>query len=63
MFLAKLPKVPHRPAYANMIEFTTIEELDNIATDVDLMRVQSLMICERVLGIHHKDTLFRLMFR
>lgn len=38
-------------------------ELDNIAVDVDAMRVQSLLICERVLGIHHKDTLFRLMFR
>lgn len=27
------------------------------------MRIQSLLICERVLGIQHKDMLFRLMFR
>ena len=38
-------------------------ELDNIAGDVDAMRIQSLLICERVLGLGHKDTLFRLMFR
>jgi hypothetical protein len=38
-------------------------ELENIAADVDAMRIQSLLICERILGITHKDTLFRLMFR
>lgn len=27
------------------------------------MRMQSLLICERVLGEQHKDTLFRLMYR
>ena len=27
------------------------------------MRIQSLLICERILGITHKDTLFRLTFR
>lgn len=27
------------------------------------MRIQSLLICERILGLDHKDTLFRLMFR
>lgn len=27
------------------------------------MRIQSLLICERILGIQHKDMLFRLMFR
>lgn len=27
------------------------------------MRMQSLLICERILGEQHKDTLFRLMYR
>lgn len=52
-----------RPAYGNAVEFSTVGELDNIAVDVDAMRIQSLLICERILGISHKDTLFRLMFR
>lgn len=45
------------------MEFRTLEELDNISTDMDAMRIQSLLICERILGISHKDTLFRLTFR
>lgn len=60
---AKLPAVPLRLAYGNVSEFTTLSELENISTDVDAMRIQSLLICERVLGIQHTDTLFRLMFR
>lgn len=62
-YIQKLPKVPLRPAYGNAIEFTTLEELDNIATDVDAMRIESLLICERILGLTHKDMLFRLTFR
>jgi hypothetical protein len=54
---------PAREAFNNQLEFTTMEELDNIQADVDAMRIQSLLICERILGIHHKDILFRLMFR
>lgn len=61
--LVKRPVVPFRPAYGNSIEFSTMSELDNISTDVDSMRIQSLLICERVLGVSHKDTLFRFMFR
>jgi hypothetical protein len=40
-----------------------MEDLNNVALDLDAMRIQSLLICERVLGPHHKDTLFRLMYR
>lgn len=61
--IEKNPKVPLRVAYGNSSEFTALTELDNISTDVDAMRIQSLLICERVLGIQHTDTLFRLMFR
>lgn len=55
--------MPLREAYTNATEFATLDELENIELDVDAMRIQSLMICERVLGLKHKDTLFRLMFR
>lgn len=60
-----IPKVlcPPREAFNNQQEFTSMEDLDNIQADVDAMRIQSLLICERILGIHHKDILFRLMFR
>lgn len=63
LFSVKTPVVPLRQAYGNVTEFSTLSELDNIATDVDAMRIQSLLICERVLGIQHTDTVFRLMFR
>ncbi|CAD6993657.1 unnamed protein product [Ceratitis capitata] len=62
-YLEKQPRVPLRRAYGNAVEFTTLAELDSIATDVDAMRIQSLLICERILGLAHKDTLFRLTFR
>lgn len=61
--IEKRPVIPLRAAYGNAVEFSTLAELDNIAVDVDAMRIQSLLICERILGINHKDTLFRLMFR
>ena len=61
-YIAKRP-VGLRAAYGFATEFSTITELDNIAVDVDAMRIQSLLICERILGIEHKDTLYRLMFR
>ncbi|XP_016983278.1 protein fem-1 homolog C isoform X2 [Drosophila rhopaloa] len=62
-YIEKKPQVPLRTAYENAVEFSTLEELDNIATDMDAMRTQSLLICERVLGLTHKDMLFRLTFR
>ncbi|XP_065371653.1 protein fem-1 homolog A [Calliphora vicina] len=62
-YIEKLPKVPLREAYCFSSEFTTLEALDEMATDMDEMRIQSLLICERILGITHKDTLFRLTFR
>ncbi|RZC37495.1 Fe hyd lg C, Ank 2 and/or zf-C3HC4 3 domain containing protein [Asbolus verrucosus] len=61
-----LPKRPiwePKEGYRFQKEFETMEELDNIATDLDLIRTQSLIIAERILGPHHKDTIFRLMYR
>lgn len=61
--IPKRPAMPRRAAFGYAKEFTTIEDLRNISLDLDAMRIQSLLICERVLGPHHKDTLFRLMYR
>lgn len=61
--LPKRPVLPKRDIYKNATEYTTLEELNAIALDLDSMRIQSLLICERILGPHHKDTLLRLMFR
>ena len=61
--IPKYPVMPPRPAFRNAVEFKTMEDLNNVALDLDAMRIQSLLICERILGPHHKDTLFRLMYR
>ncbi|KAJ6623917.1 Protein fem-1 like C [Pseudolycoriella hygida] len=61
--IKKRPAIPLRPAYGNAVEYSTLAELDNIASDMDAMRIQSLLICERILGINHKDMLYRLMYR
>lgn len=55
--------VEPRPCFRNAVEFNSVADLDNVANDLDQMRVQSLLICERILGPHHKDTLFRIMYR
>ena len=49
--------------FNHMTEFQTTDELDNIAMDLDQMRTQSLLICERILGATHKDAIFRFMYR
>ncbi|CAD6241132.1 GSCOCG00009156001-RA-CDS [Cotesia congregata] len=61
--LPKKPQMPKRDCFRNIIEFSTLDELNTIAYDLDAIRIQSLLICERILGEHHKDTLYRLMFR
>lgn len=55
--------LPPREAFGNAIEFTTMEELYSIAFDIDAIRIQGLIISERILGYHHKDFLFRLLYR
>nr|AWC26115.1 Fem-1B [Artemia franciscana] len=52
--------LPPNPAYGNMKEYETLEELDSMAGNLEAMRLQSLMICERILGLKHKDLIFRL---
>lgn len=60
--LPKRPVIDKRDSFRNATEFTTTDELNAIALDLDAIRIQSLLICERILG-PHKDTLFRLMYR
>ncbi|XP_076240814.1 protein fem-1 homolog C-like [Calliopsis andreniformis] len=61
--LPKEPVLPKRDTYRNATEFTTLKELDAIASDFDAVAIQSLLICERILGPYHKETSFRLLFR
>lgn len=44
-------------------EFTNRAELEAMSMDMDALRLQSLIICERILGIQHKDMIYRLMYR
>lgn len=55
--------MPKRDTFRYATEFTTLAELNAIALDLDAIRIQSLLICERILGEYHKDTVFRLMYR
>jgi len=55
----QLPKKQYR----NSSEFVNREELENLSLDLDAMRIQSLIICERILGVEHKDMIYKLMYR
>ncbi|KAK4875083.1 hypothetical protein RN001_011505 [Aquatica leii] len=61
--LPKTPVMPPRAAFRYQKEFSSLDELDNAMADLDLIRIQSLLVTERILGPYHKDTVFRLMFR
>lgn len=37
--------------------------MENLSLDLDAMRIQSLIICERILGVQHKDMIYKLMYR
>ncbi len=60
--LTKIIAEPKRQ-FRGMKEFTSLEELHALYLDQDAMRMQSLMICERILGTGHKDMIYRLMYR
>lgn len=55
--------MPLQQAHGNAHEFESLDELRLAADDLDALRTQSLLVCERVLGPDHKDALFRLMYR
>ena len=50
-------------AYNNAVEFNSIEELDQIMANVDDIRMQSLLIRERILMPTHSDTTYYIRFR
>lgn len=50
-------------AYSGMNEFATNQELEECAADPDMMKMQSLIIRERVLGINHPETFCFIRFR
>lgn len=54
---------PPRPAFQMAREYASGDELEALAHDLDALRNQSLLMCERILGPQHKDTVFRLMYR
>lgn len=54
---------PRRPAFQMAAEYASADELEALAHDLDALRNQSLLMCERILGAQHKDTVFRLMYR
>lgn len=53
----KRPILPPQDCYRNQREFETVEELDNISSNFDVLRLQSLILTERILGPQHKDTI------
>ena len=48
--IPKQKLVVPKKAYQFMQEFTTMEELELLDHNVDAMRIQSLLMCERILG-------------
>ncbi|XP_061387243.1 protein fem-1 homolog CG6966 [Musca vetustissima] len=61
----KIPKKIQEPiaAYEYVTEVTTIEELEELVLDPDEMRMQALVIRQRILGPTHPDTSYYIRFR
>lgn len=57
---------PHRepvPAYDYAQEIINLHALDELVMDPDEMRMQALLIRERILGPVHPDTSYYIRFR
>lgn len=57
------PKLPQHAAYNHAVEVTTSDELDELSADPDAMRMQALLVRERVLGPAHPDTSYYIRYR
>lgn len=57
------PTTPKVPAYDNTIEIRRPEELDDLMADPDAMRMQALVMRERILGPAHPDTSYYIRYR
>ncbi|CAE1151750.1 Protein fem-1 homolog B,Protein fem-1 homolog A,Protein fem-1 homolog CG6966,Protein fem-1 homolog C,Protein fem-1 homolog A-B,Protein fem-1 homolog A-A [Acanthosepion pharaonis] len=51
------------PAYENTLEVTNEEQLDDLISDPDDMRMQALLVRERILGPAHPDTSYYIRYR
>ncbi|XP_074598395.1 protein fem-1 homolog A-like [Brevipalpus obovatus] len=63
--LNRIPKnkVSPKAIYQFRTEFETFQELDRLIADTDAMKIQSLLIFERILGVKHRDMIFKLLIR
>lgn len=61
----KIPKIVSEPiaAYEYATEVTNIDALDELVMDPDEMRMQALVIRQRILGPTHPDTSYYIRFR
>lgn len=61
----QIPKIINEPiaAYDYAAEVTNIDALDDLVMDPDEMRMQALVIRERILGPAHPDTSYYIRFR
>ncbi|KAB7499268.1 Protein fem-1-like protein C [Armadillidium nasatum] len=50
-------------AYENAVEVETLHQLDEIISDPDEMRMQALLVRERILGPAHPDTSYYIRYR
>ncbi|XP_055642760.1 protein fem-1 homolog C-like isoform X2 [Toxorhynchites rutilus septentrionalis] len=62
-YIQKRPQITPRFEFGNAIEYTTNEELAAITPDIDALHTQGLLVCERILGIDHDETLRRMTHR
>uniref|UniRef100_A0A2P2HXM9 Protein fem-1 homolog C-like n=1 Tax=Hirondellea gigas TaxID=1518452 RepID=A0A2P2HXM9_9CRUS len=63
LYSAHKERLPRIKPFGFAKEFETVKELEIVLLDQDSIRVQSLLISQRVLGPTHKDSIFRLMYR
>lgn len=53
----------YKEAYANAREYQNEADLNELHCDPDKMKMQSLIIRERILGIHHPETYYFIRYR
>lgn len=61
--LDKPTRVEPIAAYENAVEVQTVEDLEDLIVDPDEMRMQALLVRERVLGRAHPDTSYYIRYR
>lgn len=64
-----LPALPKKTlqtpisAYEDSTEVESLDQLDAVISDPDLMRMQALLVRERILGPAHPDTSYYIRYR